>query len=52
MTNANPLSLPLDEDVQDFDIDGKRVSVVRLTDENRPAMSDVVMSMCLGEMCK
>ncbi len=38
---TDPLSLPRDEDVEEFEIGGKHVSVVRLTDENRPATLEV-----------
>lgn len=49
---TDPFSLPRDEDVEEFEIGNKHVSVVRLTDENRPAMLEVVLSMYLGESCK
>jgi hypothetical protein len=48
----NILNLPKQEEVQEFDLGGgKSAAVVELTDENRPAMMEVVMSMYLDDEC-
>lgn len=48
----NILNLPKQEEVQEFDLGGgKSASVVELTDENRPAVLEVVMSMYLDDEC-
>ena len=40
------------EDVTEIELGDHRLSVVRLTDENRHAMLRLAMSMYLGEQCK
>jgi hypothetical protein len=40
------------EDVTEIDAGGHRLTVVTLTDENRPAMVRLALSMYLGEKCK
>ena len=46
------MKLPKQEEVQEFDIGGgKHAAVIELTDENRPAVLEVVMSMYLGDEC-
>lgn len=48
----NILNLPKQEEVKEFDLGGgKSAVVVELTEENRPAMLEVVMSMYLGDEC-
>lgn len=48
----NVLGLPKQEEVEEFDLGGgKSAAVVELTDENRPAMLEVAMSMYLGDEC-
>lgn len=48
----NVLGLPKQEEVEEFDLGGgKSASVVGLTDENRPAVLEVVMSMYLDDEC-
>jgi len=48
----NVFNLPKQEDVQEFDLGGgKSVAVVELTDENRPAMLELAISMYLDDEC-
>jgi len=48
----NILNLHKQEEVQEFDLGGgKSAAVVELTEENRPAMLEVVMSMYLDDEC-
>lgn len=48
----NVLGLPKQEEVQEFDLGGgKSAAVVELTEENRPAILEVVMSMYLDDEC-
>ena len=48
----NVLGLPKQEEVKEFDLgSGKSASVVELTDENRPAVLEAVMSMYLDDEC-
>lgn len=48
----NVLGLPKQEEVKEFDLGGgKSATLVELTNENRPAMLEVVMSMYLGDEC-
>jgi len=47
----NELNLPKQDDVEQFEMGDKTVSVVRLTDENRPAMFELAMSMYLDDVC-
>lgn len=48
----NVLGLPKQEEVKEFDMGGgKSVAVVELTDENRPAMFELAMSMYLDDEC-
>ena len=47
----NVLKLPKQEDVQEFDLGNTTAKLVKLTDENRPAVLDVVLSMYMGDEC-
>lgn len=47
----DPLKLPKQEDVTDIDLGNVHVSVVKLTDENRAGVLEVVMSMYLDDVC-
>ena len=49
----NELDYPKDEDVEIITIGHSHaIGVVKLTDENRPHMVKVALSMYLGEKCK
>ena len=47
-----PHNMPRQEDVTELDLGNTRVSVVKLTNENREYMLEVALSMYLGERCK
>jgi hypothetical protein len=52
MKKKDWLKLPKQEDVTEIDMGNMKASVVQLTDENRPAMVEVALSMYVGEKCK
>ena len=47
-----PHKLPKQEDVAEFEIPTGKIQVVRVTPENRDAITEMAMSMYLGEQCK
>lgn len=49
---TDPLKLPKQKDVKEFDYGEVHAAIVKLTPENREYMSQVAMSMYLGESCK
>ncbi len=47
-----PHKLPRQEDVDFINLDNKQIALVKLTEENRSAMLEIVLSSYLGEECK
>lgn len=51
MKNIKILNLPKQEDVSEFNLGSAKASVIKLTDENRPAVLDMVISMYMDDVC-
>ena len=47
-----PHKLPKQEDVTEVEIESHKLEIVRITPENRDAITEMAMSMYLGERCK
>jgi len=52
MKKINPLNMPKQDEVEEFDLGNNKVKLIEVTPENKDYLVEMALSMYLGEKCK